>query len=242
MATIDTLSRTSGRTSVATKPSARTISTTLHDPDSITLTCATRGSRARAAASISWHKRDLARERDRGERIVAAVHRAVGARRRRRGGALGGIEQFERLRGAVDRRGADFVGVGEGGHLARHAAQAEARIAVIIGGLQPAVVEPERFGQAILEVEFAIVMRGEVARGEALRLVGIELRDRGSCAGRRSRCGRRPVGGAALEHEAAVAIAAIDEPGLVVDVEIDARMAERGVDHARRRRTSCAGT
>gem|GEM_PF-6974339 len=40
--------------SCATKPSGRTISTTLHEPPSMTDTCATRGSRARAAASIAW--------------------------------------------------------------------------------------------------------------------------------------------------------------------------------------------
>ena len=57
--TICTLSRTSGRTSCATKPSARTMSITLHEPASETVTCLTRGSRARAAASIAWHSSTL---------------------------------------------------------------------------------------------------------------------------------------------------------------------------------------
>src|SRR3546814_4214025 len=48
--------------SVATKPSARTISTTLHDPDSDTETCATRRSRARAAASTARHRFTLRSE------------------------------------------------------------------------------------------------------------------------------------------------------------------------------------
>ena len=48
-------------------------------PTGVTLTCATRGSRARAAASICWHKRDLVGERDQAQRVVGAVHRLVGA-------------------------------------------------------------------------------------------------------------------------------------------------------------------
>ena len=51
-ATMPTLSRTRGRMSVATKPSARTISTTDQLPEMLALTWLTRGSRARAAASI----------------------------------------------------------------------------------------------------------------------------------------------------------------------------------------------
>ena len=46
--------RTNGRMSWATKPSGRTMSITLHEPASITETWETRGSRARAAASICW--------------------------------------------------------------------------------------------------------------------------------------------------------------------------------------------
>ena len=42
----------------------------------------------------------------------------------------------------------------------------------------------------------------------------------------------RLVRGAALKHEAAVAIAAFDEAGLVVDHIIDARMTQRGIDLA----------
>ena len=42
--------------------------------------------------------------------------------------------------------------------------------------------------------------------------------------------GLRLVGGPALKHEAAVAIAALDETELVVDLVIDSGVAERGVD------------
>jgi hypothetical protein len=45
---------------------------------------------------------------------------------------------------------------------------------MIVGGLQPAVVEAEGLAPAILEVEFAIVMSREVPRGEAAGLVGVE--------------------------------------------------------------------
>ena len=63
-------------------------------------------------------QRDLAGERDRRQRVVRAVHRLVGARRRRGGRALGRIEQAQGRRGAVDRGDAQFIGVGEGGGFA----------------------------------------------------------------------------------------------------------------------------
>ena len=52
--------------------------------------------------------------------------------------------------------------------------QAEALPDMIVGGLQAAVVESEGFAAAILEIQFAIVVAGKMAGGEAARLVGIE--------------------------------------------------------------------
>ena len=40
-----------------------------------------------------------------------------------------------------------------------------------------------------------------------------------------------PIGGATFEHEATIAIAALDKPGFVIDMKIDPRVAERGIDH-----------
>ena len=114
-------------------------------------------------------QRDLLGERDEAERVFGAIHRLVGALRRRRGRALARVEQLERRCGALDRRFADLVGVGEGGGLAGHAAQAEARGAVIIGGLQPAVVEAERLARAILQVKLAIVVGATDAWRRAAR-------------------------------------------------------------------------
>ncbi len=76
--------------------------------------------------------------------------------------------------GTLDRGLADLIGVGEGGGFAAHPAQAEARGAVIVGGLQPAVVEAERLARTVLEVKLAIVMGGEVPGGEPAGAVGIE--------------------------------------------------------------------
>ena len=121
-------------------------------------------------------QRDLVGERDQAQRILGAIHRLIGALRRRGRRALGGIEQLESRRGAVDRRLADLIGVGEGGGLAGDAAQPEARAGVIVGGLQPPVVEPERLARAVLEIELAIVVAGEMRRGEALRAVGSRVR------------------------------------------------------------------
>jgi hypothetical protein len=78
--------------------------------------------------------------------------------------------------------------VGEGGHLAGHAAQAEARAGVEVGGLQPAVVEAERLGHPMLQVKLAIVVAGEMLGGE-----------RGGL-GRIERCGRGGRGGSRLAH------------------------------------------
>src|SRR3546814_2469372 len=59
-------------------------------------------------------------------------------------------------------------------HLARHGAQAEARIGRIIGGLEPAVVEAEALGRAILQVKLAVVGLGECFARERLREIGVE--------------------------------------------------------------------
>ena len=87
---------------------------------------------------------------------------------------VAGIEQSQGRGGAVDGGGADFIGMGESGGLAGDAAQAEARRAIIVGMLQPAVVEPESLADPVLQIELAIVMAGEMAAGEPLRVVGIE--------------------------------------------------------------------
>ena len=126
---------------------------------------------------------DLLAQRDLlGERDQAAADRrrrtspgwcAAAARQR---APLRGIEQLEGRGGALDRRFADLVGVGEGGGLAGHAAQAEARRGVIIGGLQPAVVEAERLARAILEIELAIVVRARCVAASRRAPSGSRLR------------------------------------------------------------------
>src|SRR3546814_10668544 len=96
----------------------------------------------------------------------------VGMLRRRRGLALRRIEQGQRLGGAADRGFADVVGMGEAGHLPRHAAQAEARIGRIIGGLQPPVIEAEALARPILKVRLAIVAAFPRLGGPAARAGG----------------------------------------------------------------------
>ena len=160
--------------SVARKPSARTISTTDQLPARLTDTCAMRGSRARAAASISWHSATFFAKGIRSSGFASSYRwRLV-----RGGGAacgwLAGSSKRERLGGAADRPGADVAGMGEAGHLARHGAQAETGVGRIIGGLQSAVVEAEALGRAILQVELAVVGLGERFARERLRQVGVE--------------------------------------------------------------------
>jgi hypothetical protein len=45
---------------------------------------------------------------------------------------------------------------------------------VIIGGLEPAVVEAERLAGAVLEVKLAVIAGAEVPRRKPLRVIGIE--------------------------------------------------------------------
>src|SRR3546814_1824147 len=92
---------------------------------------------------------------------------AVGARGRRRGRRLGGIEQRQCFGGTPDRAGADIARMGKARHLARHGAQAEAGVGRIVGGLEPPVIESEALGRAILQVKLAVVGPGEgLARSE----------------------------------------------------------------------------
>ena len=65
--------------------------------------------------------------------------------------------------------------MGEAGRLARYAAQAETRIAAVIGGLQASVIEGEGLGGRELKIELAIVARSEEIGGKAQRPVGIDL-------------------------------------------------------------------
>ena len=226
--------------SVATKPSARTISTTLQtarqrDADLRDPRVAGTGGGVDRLAQLDLAANGIADSGSSAPYIARLVRGGGGG-----GARPGRIEQLERLRGAVDRGRADLVGVGEGGGLAGDAAQAEARAGVEVGGLQPSVVEPERFGHAILEVELAIVMarRGGGRRGAGL--VGIEL----AAVEEVARIGAHApdwaggvVGRAAFEHEAAVAIAAVDEADChrCADRRADGR-ARRRLARSRRRR------
>ena len=100
---------------------------------------------------------DLVGEGHEIERVGIGVEMPVGARRRGRLRPRRRIDQRHRLAGAADRGFADLVGMREGGGLAAHRAQAEARIGVVRGGLEPPVIEAECLRLAILEVELAIV-------------------------------------------------------------------------------------
>ena len=131
---------------------------------------------------------DLVGERDQRQRVVGAVHRLVGARRRtRRAGRCAGSSSLQGRGGALDRGGADLVGVGEGGGFAGHAAQAEPRGGVKIGGLQPAVVEAERLARADIggRARRRRMRRGGARRGAWRRRGRARRRGRGSGAGRR---------------------------------------------------------
>jgi hypothetical protein len=56
------------------------------------------------------------------------------------------------------------IGMGKAGHLARNAAQAEAGIARIVGGLQAPVVKAEAFAGHELQEQLAIVASAKGAR------------------------------------------------------------------------------
>jgi hypothetical protein len=65
--------------------------------------------------------------------------------------------------------------MGKAGHLARDAAQAEPRIAAVIGGFQPSVVEGETFAGHELQEQFAIVAGAQRLAGQFRGLIGREL-------------------------------------------------------------------
>jgi hypothetical protein len=79
-----------------------------------------------AAASIAWHSSTFLANgiADSGSSApyIAGWCAAAGPP-----AALAGSSSLQGLRRPLDRLGADLIGVGEGGHLAGHAAQAEAR-------------------------------------------------------------------------------------------------------------------
>jgi hypothetical protein len=99
----------------------------------------------------------------------------VGAGRGRGHRRLRGIEQAERFARPRDGGGGYLVGMGKAGHLARDAAQAEPRIAAVIGGFQPSVVEGETFAGHELQEQFAIVAGAQRLAGQFRGLIGREL-------------------------------------------------------------------
>ena len=80
-----------------------------------------------------------------------------------RGGAVGkraGIAALDRRDGvgrAQQRGFRQFARMRIAGRLAGHRAQAETLVGVEVGGLQPAIVEHQRFALAVFEIELAVV-------------------------------------------------------------------------------------
>ena len=179
-------------------------------PSRLAETWPTRGSRARAAASIVSSSSTFSAK---GTRVERTRRRYRGGGWCVRGGAAGvpfaGSSSCSVSPRAADRGRGNLVGMGKAGHLARDAAQAEARHRANSRRSSAGRRRSRRPRRAILQVELAIVVpRRCLAR--ALPLRRGRARDRGGRAGRRSRS-LRLVCRAALEDEAAVAIAAIDK-------------------------------
>src|SRR6185369_6422225 len=119
-------------------------------------------------------KRHLLGKGNKAQRVIRAIHGLIGARGRRRGLGSSRIEQLQSRGGPLDRRLADLIGMSEGCRFASHSAKAEARGAVVVGGLQTAVVEAEGLTRAILKEELTVVARGQMLGREPLRAVRIE--------------------------------------------------------------------
>ncbi len=131
---------------------------------------------ARAGSSIDRLAQiDLVGEGHEVERIGIGIKMPVGALWRAGLGTCGRIDQRHRLGSTVDCGRAQFIGMRESGGFARHGAQAKARLGVVARGFQPAIVEAECLGLAILQIEFAIVRLGQGLRGQALGLFGLKL-------------------------------------------------------------------
>ncbi len=119
-------------------------------------------------------KRHLVFERHAVQRAGIGIEVAIAAPGRSGAAGGGGIEQLQRFARAPDCRLADFVGVGETGHLARHAAQTKAAVARIIGRFQPSVIPAECLAGHVLQIQFAIVAPREHVGGCALRGFGVD--------------------------------------------------------------------
>jgi hypothetical protein len=154
-----------------------------------------RGSRVARGGVDFLAERDLLREGDQVERIRLVIKMAVGARRRRGVRLIRRVEQRERFGGAADRAGADVARMGKARHFARHGAEAETGVGRIVGGLEPAVVEAEALGRAILQVQFAVIGLGERFARERLRQIGVErVGAIEEAAGIGRACHRRDIG------------------------------------------------
>ena len=119
-------------------------------------------------------QRDLVGERDQAQRIVGAVHRLVGALRRRSRRARGGSSSFSVA--AARSIAASLISLAWAKAVVSPVTPRRPKpgAGVIVGGLQPTVVEPERLAGAVLKVELAIVVGRQMLGREPLRAVGIE--------------------------------------------------------------------
>ncbi len=122
---------------------------------------------------------DLPVERRPGDRIVAAVHGAVGVRRSRVHGP--GIPRPHRAHGIgrpAQRLGAQFGGVSEADGFAEHGAKAKPLGRVAAGAFQVAVIERQAFRLDMLEEQLAIVGPGKRALHDVLGIGPGTLRTR----------------------------------------------------------------
>ena len=65
--------------------------------------------------------------------------------------------------------------MGKAGFLTRYRTQTKSRIRGLIGGFQLAVIKPQRFTDAVLQIELTIIGTGQRLLCQALRLRGIKL-------------------------------------------------------------------
>ena len=137
---------------------------------------------AGAGGSIDLlHQRHLGGKIHASQRIGIGIAPGVGGHRRHRHGAAMAItHHLDGVGSARDGGVRQIIGVGKGGHLAGHAAQAKALHRIETGGFQPAIIKGKTFGHAILQIKFAIiaaVQRVSDLRGGAIGIkpgIGVE--------------------------------------------------------------------
>ena len=105
-----------------------------------------------SGSSFAFPRRSASRSGCRRRRDGVGARRRIGKRP-----GITGLHRRDGVGGAQQRGFREFAGMRIAGRLAGHGAQAESLVGLVVGRLQPAIVEHQRLALALLEIELAVV-------------------------------------------------------------------------------------